>query len=271
MEKEYLFAPQWQDSDITNELYDGSQALKKYFASLSENQIYEVLIDPVSVIKLENDIYGYAVIADQLLRIKDNLEHHNPDKLATLGGGCGIEVPIVSYLSGKYSNLQVFWFDAHGDLNSPQSSPSKYFHGMPLRFITEQQRNTIGDIFETIPCKNVHLIGSRDLDDPEQAYITESNMHVIGLDNDYWRALNNHISQKTQAYIHIDLDVIDPQEYKNVKCPVKNGMSINDLVRSVQLIIKSMNVVGMSVVENIEQDINKIKVLRPLLEELIKL
>ena len=64
-----------------------------------------------------------------------------PDKILTVGGGCGIEIPIVSYFSEKYKNLDVLWFDAHGDLNTPESSPSKYFHGMPLRFLLEEIRN----------------------------------------------------------------------------------------------------------------------------------
>ncbi|QEN06709.1 arginase family protein [Oceanispirochaeta crateris] len=271
MDKQYIFAPQWQDSGHTNELYDGALALKQYFQTLSNEEIQEIQIKDHQSEKTENNVLGYSIIEDQLLEIDSLLRSHQSKKVMAIGGGCGIEVPIVSYLSERYEDLQLFWFDAHGDLNSPQTSPSKYFHGMPLRFITERQKNTIGQRYNTVPTQNVHLVGVRDLDAPEGEYMTKHKMDFIPIDHMILKSLHASLQAEKTAYIHIDLDVLDPSEYQNVKCPVKNGLKISQLLELIKTIKENMNIVGISILENTETNMDSIAKLKQIMEEMIAL
>ena len=93
---------------------------------------------------------------------------------------------------------------------------------------------------------------------------------LISLTESYWKEIRSKIRKGIPTYIHVDLDVIDPNEYKNVKCPVLHGLSIADLEQSIEYILRETTVVGMSIVENIETDTNNIKKLHGIFERVIK-
>ncbi len=270
MKKQYFFIPQWQDSGITNELFNGAWALYDYFRNNYTDQVCEIDINASDKPILENNILGYSILVDQLTRIKNKLEEEQPQKVITIGGGCGIEVPIISYLSSKNSNMKLFWFDAHGDLNSPESSSSKHFHGMPLRFLTEKQNNEIDKIVDLVKIENIKLIGTRDLEPPEIDYIKNSKIESVLCDANYLAKIEENIQPDKPAYIHIDLDVIDPKYYGNVKCPIRKGFSISKLVSALSLITSKMNIVGMSILENTEIDKEKIELLSEVFDIIYK-
>ncbi len=261
MKKIYLFVPQWQDSGLTKELYDGAWALKRYFKNKSTESLLEIFVSDKEKPVLENNIFGHKLLVKQLSEIEATINNHSPDKIVTIGGGCGVEIPIVSYLSEKYTDLTVLWFDAHGDLNTPETSPSKHFHGMPLRFLTEKQPGEIGNRFNTLPCENVILIGTRDLDQPEREFIDKNGIKVISNDIDsvIHELAEGHDGKP--VYIHFDLDVLDPSCYRNVKCPVRNGLEIKNITRLLQEIELKQSIVGMSILENLELDQGKIRVI----------
>lgn len=271
MDKLNLFAPQWQGSGSTNELYSGAVALKGYLESIGVFPITEVKISEKEISAIRNNILGYDILKRQLSDIHATLLDSQPDRIMAIGGGCGIEVPIVSYLLQRYPELQVIWFDAHGDLNSPESSSSKHFHGMPLRFIVERQKNGIGMQYNLLDPSNVCLVGTRDLDPPEEDFIGSRKIRVVSLSENYWEEIGKAVKRDVPTYIHVDLDVIDPQEYENVKCPVLKGLSIADLERSIDRFLTGTEVIGMGIVENIETDASKIGKLHGIFERAISI
>jgi len=265
-----LFVPLWQDSGLSNEIYLGSQALKRLIDNRVEFRT--IAIPATGSLSIEHDVYGYSAVFEQLRQVESALQDAKPTSVFTLGGGCGVEVPIVGYLNQRYDDLEVFWFDAHGDINSPESSPSKYFHGMPLRFLTEKPTgNRISDLVgRAVPHQRILLIGTRDLDDPERIYIKANAIEVLPPEECGIAALavrkiqRNGIDQ--HAYVHIDLDCIDPKEFRNVKCPAKDGLSIERIGDLIATIRKTMKVVGISVLENTETDTKELKKLQPILD-----
>lgn len=266
-----LFAPQWQGSGISAELYHGAGILKEYFEKNSR-QFHEIEISLDTPLKVDHNILAYKTIIKQLKSISTLLHNDLPDQVFTVGGGCGIEIPIVSYLSSRYKDMDIIWFDAHGDLNTPESSPSKYFHGMPLRFLVEDiPGNDISSNYNRIACKDVILVGSRDLDKAEEEFIHENHLKLMkpGYSDadpvDEFKKLQ--FSSNRNAYLHIDLDVLDPGEYKNVKCPSNKGYSVNDLARIIRNIRENRNIVGMSLLENTEDNPEKLRILDELLEQ----
>jgi arginase len=257
-----LFFPQWQGSGNSLDLYTGANLIFKYLKSR-----ISFLKIPVSLnkdIEVKNNIFGYDIILYQLNEAMKFLKEQNPNKIFSLGGGCGIEIPIVSYLNDKYSDI--FWFDAHGDLNTPSTSPSHCFHGMPLRYlIGDIEKDNISKLVDNIIIENLFMIGTRDLDFEEIKYINEKKIKTISVSQVNTIEENFKKSSK-HAYIHIDLDVLDPNEYSNVKCPAKNGLYVNKLCELVELINNNYNVVGYSILESIENNLSNLKKIDRLFE-----
>jgi len=272
MKKINLFAPQWQGSGKTKELFKGAYAFLQYCRTLRAFDLIEIPIFDSTDLIIENNIFGYSALYKQLKNIREAIELEMPDKILTIGGGCGVEVPIISYFGNRYDSFDIFWFDAHGDLNTPESSSSKHFHGMPLRFLVDEiKNNPISRFFSRIPINNITLIGTRDLDDEEIDFISKNQLKVISSKTN-WDDIETNLSKILQTdnkktYLHIDLDVLDPKYYKNVKCPSMNGMTIEQLIHIIKQIISERQIIGISLLENTETDHKNIKKI----DELIKI
>lgn len=263
-----LFIPQWQDSGTTRELYEGALALKKYIEAMGA-KFDGPDISLSDDLEIENNISGYKSIIKQLDEISGLLHCSAPERVFTVGGGCGIEVPIVSYLAELYPDMDVIWFDAHGDLNTPLSSPSGYFHGMPLRFLLQDiPGNDISSKYKRIGCEEVVLIGARDLDPPEMDFIQENRIKTAGLNlAESPEAVLEQLNDKNRSvYIHIDLDVLDPGIYRNVKCPVKDGFTVAAVTKIVEAVESVKTVVGLSILENTETNTGALSVIDTLIE-----
>ncbi|KAI7861218.1 Arginase/deacetylase, partial [Lichtheimia hyalospora FSU 10163] len=182
-----------------------------------------------------------------------------PSHIFTIGGDCSIEIGPVSYLNMLYNNLGIIWFDAHGDLNIPSESPSKTFHGMPLRILLGEGDQLITEnIFKKINHNQIFLMGIRDIDQKEKEYIGKYNIYSSShVDESSIRKLITSIKSYNfnNIYIHIDLDVLDLKIFNSVKCPTPNGISYNKLIKCIELLKENFNIVGSSIVE-FTNDIN---------------
>jgi arginase family enzyme len=132
-----------------------------------------------------------------------------PVRPLVLGGCCCAHVGAIRGLAARPGRLAVVWFDAHGDLNTPATSPSGNAWGMPLRIAIDA-----GDV----RAEDVALIGARSLDPPEIAYLA-----VTGIDDDLDRALDgcDHV------YVAFDCDVLLPGELA-VFMPEPGGPSLSE-------------------------------------------
>jgi arginase len=136
-----------------------------------------------------------------------------PVRPLILGGCCCAHVGAVRGLAARGGRLAVVWLDAHGDLNTPASSPSGNAWGMPLRMLIDD-----GDVHPG----DVALVGARNLDPPEAAFVDEH-----GIDDDVERAL----ADADQVYVALDLDVLAPGELP-VFMPEPGGPTLDELERT---------------------------------------
>lgn len=255
MKNLFLHFPQWQGSGKTNELFSGA---KKICKKLNNYDWTEVPVVEQEDLLIENQILGYASIRKQLENATKIISDFNPEKIFTVGGGCDVEIAPVNYLNKQYDgNLSIVWLDAHGDLNTPTSSPSKNFHGMPLRTILGEGDSTmLRYVSHPIKPEQLYLIGVRELDEPESDYIQKNHLQIFELANEEKAVELANILNGNNIYIHIDLDVIDPLEFLDVKCPTHQGISLQVLTKFLSTIEKVGNIVGGSVVEFVPNDQN---------------
>ena len=118
-----------------------------------------------------------------------------PERPVVLGGCCCAHVGAVGGLSARYDRLAVVWFDAHGDLNTPETSPSGNEWGMPLRMLIDS---------ETVKAEDVALVGARALDPAEEEFIAASGLHVGR------EAASAAAREADAVYVALDVDVLDP-------------------------------------------------------------
>lgn len=94
--------------------------------------------------------------------------------LLNIGGDHGMGLGTVHGMLNQNPETIVVWADAHGDINTPQTSPSGNFHGMPLAFLLEKARHKkLSWIREKLLPEKLILIGPRDLDEGEKAIIRD--------------------------------------------------------------------------------------------------
>ncbi|MBB4695035.1 arginase family protein [Paractinoplanes abujensis] len=166
--------------------------------------------------------------------------------MVTVGGDCGVELaPIEAALERHGDGLVVVWFDAHGDLNTPDSSPSGAFHGMVLRTLLGEGPPDMAPRRVLRPAQVV-LAGVRALDVSEKAYISDNNIEVAELDE-----VPSVVAAAgaRAVYIHIDLDVLDPAWFSSVGYPEPDGVRPERLAAAVRALTERFPLAGLGITE----------------------
>lgn len=156
-----------------------------------------------------------------------------------LGGDHSVALGTLAGVAKKHQNLGLIWYDAHGDLNTAETSPSGNIHGMPLAAslgIGHRSLTDIGGFSPKVKPEHVVIIGARDLDQGERALIKEKGIRVytmheidrLGMTTvmketiDYLREHTDHV------HLSLDLDGLDPTEAPGVGTPVAGGLSYRE-------------------------------------------
>ena len=149
-----------------------------------------------------------AVIEEETLDAQNEvLARELPARPLVLGGCCCAHVGAVRELARRHGRIAVVWIDAHGDLNTPASSPSGNAWGMPLRMLIDA-----GDV----AFADVTLIGARSLDPPEEDFIATAGIRTeLG-------------DLPERIYVALDGDVIEPGEL-DVFMPEPAGIPLDRL------------------------------------------
>jgi arginase family enzyme len=135
-----------------------------------------------------------------------------PERPLVLGGCCCSHIGAVEALAARHGRIAVVWLDAHGDLNTPESSPSGNEWGMPLRMLLDSG---------AVDAQDVVLVGVRNLDPPEEEFIATAGIGV-GVE------VLPHGSEGTAGtYVAVDFDSLDEDEAASFM-PEPGGLSVAD-------------------------------------------
>ena len=248
-----LFFPQWQGGGPDRSTYDGALELKKLY--FKEIKFSEVEVSTEDIDKSNNIIIGYTEILKQLKRAKESIARELPETIFTVGGGCDADVASIAYLNDKMrGDMTVLWLDAHGDMNTHETSASKYFYGMPLRTLLGEGEETIVKLVSpSLLPSQVIMLGIRDLDEAEKEYITAQNISVFTVKDMEQRVDSVIETVKTKGhrsiYIHIDLDVLDFEEFSHVPVPVPAGLKVNTFKELLKKLDKEFKLIGLGLFE----------------------
>ena len=151
-----------------------------------------------------------------------------------LSGNCGPAA--LGCIGGLRSQAKIFWFDAHGDFNTPETTRSGFLDGMALAAVTGRCWARLASAipgFRPVPESTVTAIGVRDLDGEEATAFRASGIgriEVQSLRTDLPKILSRqkHIAN-SPAYVHLDLDALDPIEGRMNEFAAPDGLTLDEL------------------------------------------
>jgi len=157
-----------------------------------------------------------------------------------LAGSCYTAIGTVTGLG--QDPIGVFWFDSHGDCNTPDTTGSGFLDGMAVSTLTGRCWKQLLDNlegFRPVPDSQVCLVGVRDLDDAERVLIESSDMHFCppaSLPASLTRAVESMGRASTRAYLHFDLDVLDPSVGRANALAAPDGLTVEESTAAVAAI-----------------------------------
>jgi arginase family enzyme len=118
-----------------------------------------------------------------------------PERPLVLGGCCCAHIGAVEALAARNGRIALVWFDAHGDLNTPETSPSGNLWGMPLRMILDSG---------AVDPQDAILLGARSLDPPEREFVASIALRTEAAE------LEQALEGTEGAYVALDVDALEP-------------------------------------------------------------
>ncbi len=173
--------------------------------------------------------------------------------IGTIGG-------VARHLKKQQKKLGVIWVDAHGDMNTHQTSPSGNIHGMSFAAILgkgAKELTGIGGDEPKVEPENSVLVGAHNLDGKEQNLIKEAGISVFTMADIDRRGIYDvmseaiEIASKNTDYLHVSLDVdaLDPIVAPGVGTPVRGGLTYREAHTTMEIIANSERLCSLEVVE----------------------
>ena len=181
-----------------------------------------------------------------------------------LGGDHSISVGTVSgiaaFARARRKKVGLLWIDAHGDINTPDTSPSGNVHGMPVASLLGEgprELTGIGGAEAKVDARNVALVGIRSLDEGEKVRLKRHGVQVHTMSDvdrsGIHRVMKKALPRVTDGtdYVHVsfDLDAVDPTVAPGVGTPVKGGLDYREAHLIMEILHDSGAMTSLELVE----------------------
>ncbi|MCY3002422.1 MAG: arginase [Planctomycetota bacterium] len=200
----------------------------------------------------------------QRLRVKVERVLEDGAFPVVIGGDHSIAIGTVAAMSSfhfrRNQRIGLIWFDAHGDMNTPDTSPSGNIHGMPCASILGRgapELVGIGDVVPMVEPRNAVIVGVRDLDQFEREEIKSTGVKVFTMrDIDMWgmneimrRALAIATDGTCGFHLSFDMDGTDPSVAPGVGTPVAGGTDLRESHLVMEHAFDSGKLLGLEIAE----------------------
>jgi arginase len=200
-------------------------------------------------------------ILETCARLADEVSRARGEGLLplVLGGDHSVALGTLSGLAAPSGPGGVLWFDAHGDLNTPETTPSGNVHGMPLAAalgLCGPAFARDGLLLPALDPLHVALIGVRSLDPGEQAAVRDLDIAVYTISDVDRRGVEPILREaldrvRSAPFLHVsvDLDVVDPEFAPGVGNPVRGGLSYREAHLAMELVAEAATLDSLELVE----------------------
>ena len=167
---------------------------------------------------------------------------------------------VSSFFRKQSKKIGCLWLDAHGDMNTPETSPSGNVHGMPLATLIGDGAPELVELLGYKPkveARHVALVGLRDLDAKERRLIKDSGVHAFTMRDIDERGLREVMSEALRfcsdetdgVAVSLDMDFVDPEDAPGVGTPVRGGVTYRESHLAMEMIADSDAMVSVEIVE----------------------
>ena len=169
----------------------------------------------------------------------------NGERPVSIAGDCCTAIACLAGLRRAGVNPTLLWLDAHGDFNTWETTPSGFLGGMPLAMIAGRGDQSIVREVGLRPLveSRIILTDARDLDPKEKALLGESKVVRLA---DPRRLLRDPLPDRP-LHVHVDTDVITPEQAPAQNYPVPGGVSVADLKDIFRHLAGQYSIVAVSV------------------------
>jgi arginase len=172
----------------------------------------------------------------------------------------GVAAGVANFFRKDKKQIGYLWLDAHGDMNTPESSPSGNVHGMPLAAIMGYGAPELVDLLGFKPKAepgNIVIVGARDLDAQERKIVKRAGVHVFtmrdiderGMREVMSDALKYAMDDTAGVAVSLDMDFVDPADAPGVGTPVRGGVTYREAHLAMEMIADTESMVSLEVVE----------------------
>lgn len=205
-----------------------------------------------------NGIKHGELIADVCNRLKESVKDALRKREFPLIIGGDHSLAMGSIAANMRPDRAILWIDAHGDVNTPQTSVTKRAHGMPLASLMGYGDQRFLDIIDQpyLRSEQILLFGIRSLDDPEVIFLQQHGIRYITMSEINEKGeqvcieeVLNHCKRFAHTHISFDLDSIDPAYCPGVSTPVSRGLHPSTPLNLIDQLFKTVSISSMDIVE----------------------
>jgi arginase len=244
----FIVVPQWQGSPSPRamSLIDGAELIA---GDLPSSACHRVAVPVEAGESLDTGVLRASTLRRVALHTREELEAFPDEHLIVIGGDGGVSVPAIAHAAAGAGDLAVVWFSARGGLHTPETSPTGAYASMALRAVLGAAPEGLALAEGSVAPERIVMVGARDLDITEELFVHDSGIHAVGVAESAAAIAEAVVATGAdRAYVHVDLDVLDPAHIEGVSSPQPFGLEPAALVEAIGAIRERLPVTGASLV-----------------------
>ncbi|GAA5039362.1 arginase family protein [Microbacterium fluvii] len=244
----FIVVPQWQGSPAARAmlLVDGAEAIA---GDLPRSACTSVEVPQEAGDALGTGVRRLSAVLSTAEATRAALEQHADEQVVLVGGDCSVGLAGIAAALAQHPDLAVVWCDAHGDLHTPETSPSGAAGGMALRAAIGHGEAQLA-LSPAVPVERIVVVGARDLEDAESDFAAEAGLRMLpaeALDDAEVLAEAVAATGASAVYVHLDLDVLDPSAMGGITSAVPFGADPAQLVAALARLRARVPLVGATI------------------------
>lgn len=214
----------------------------------SKYKVYDLgnLIIPKVSVEEKYTGHNHMKYLNPIIEINNNLAEQVYSSLQAsnfpfvIGGDHSLGIGSIAGVARNFDEIAVIWIDAHGDINTDETSPSGNIHGMPLAASMNVGHPSLTNIYfegQKVKPENVYILGARDLDSGEVQLAKDINLNLYTMDTVRERGLENVLNEITTkvksskvdgVHLSFDIDALDKSIVPGTGTAVSEGFELEE-------------------------------------------
>jgi arginase len=187
---------------------------------------------------------GWTRLAPLYAALAEAVASDRESPRVVLSGDCLTSLGVLAGLQRAGADAGVVWFDAHGDVQTMETTTSGYLGGMPVRIMVGYRPELVADAIglRPVPESRVVLVDARDLDPPEQKFLATAAIRRSSVDE-----LDADALPSGPLLLHVDMDVVDPSDLPGLRFPVPGGAPASAVLGAIRRVLATGRVAAVSI------------------------